>query len=175
MSSPGGPGNAGKAQIPLPRTGPGEWPPLGPPRSQRTEAPPSSGVPAAPALPPRGSPRAPALPPGGGGPTRPRARSAPRVVLTLGRRLPQGQGGGRVPTCPNSAFVSPIKVKFLEVIKPFCVILPEIQKPERKVSSPNRCPRRFGEVSGRWKFTVQLNMASTGQMETCLPSLPPGV
>lgn len=24
-------------------------------------------------------------------------------------------------------------VKFLEVIKPFCVILPEIQKPERKV------------------------------------------
>ncbi|CAO2605829.1 Protein transport protein Sec61 subunit alpha isoform 1, partial [Lemmus lemmus] len=26
-----------------------------------------------------------------------------------------------------------IKVKFLEVIKPFCVILPEIQKPERKI------------------------------------------
>lgn len=27
-----------------------------------------------------------------------------------------------------------LTVKFLEVIKPFCVILPEIQKPERKVS-----------------------------------------
>lgn len=25
-------------------------------------------------------------------------------------------------------------VKFLEVIKPFCAVLPEIQKPERKVS-----------------------------------------
>lgn len=24
-------------------------------------------------------------------------------------------------------------IKFLEVIKPFCVILPEIQKPERKI------------------------------------------
>jgi len=26
-------------------------------------------------------------------------------------------------------------VKFLEVIKPFCAVLPEIQKPERKVSA----------------------------------------
>lgn len=30
--------------------------------------------------------------------------------------------------------VSIIPVKFLEVIKPFCSILPEIAKPERKVS-----------------------------------------
>ncbi|OWK02846.1 SEC61A1 [Cervus elaphus hippelaphus] len=47
--------------------------------------------------------------------------------------------------------LSPPKVKFLEVIKPFCVILPEIQKPERKVSwskargdccTPVKRPRR---------------------------------
>lgn len=85
----------------------------------------------------------------------------------LGRTLPQG--AGKVFTCPNSAFVSSIKVKFLEVIKPFCVILPEIQKPERKVSPRNRRPRRFHEMSGRSKFTVQLKMASTRQMETLFP------
>lgn len=30
-----------------------------------------------------------------------------------------------------------VSVKFLEVIKPFCSILPEIAKPERKVSVQN--------------------------------------
>lgn len=73
---------------------------------------------------------------------------------------------------PNSFFfISPIKVKFLEVIKPFCVILPEIQKPERKVSTRNRCQRRLHET-GCLKFTVQLKMASTRQWKISLPSLP---
>ena len=45
-----------------------------------------------------------------------------------------GWAGGAGPPSPDSPLVSPPKVKFLEVIKPFCVILPEIQKPERKVS-----------------------------------------
>lgn len=35
--------------------------------------------------------------------------------------------------CVLKWFFSFFTVKFLEVIKPFCVILPEIQKPERKV------------------------------------------
>ncbi|KAG8516969.1 Protein transport protein Sec61 subunit alpha isoform 1 [Galemys pyrenaicus] len=56
---------------------------------------------------------------------------APTPGLALGGRLPRV--GRKVSQCPNSRFVSPIKVKFLEVIKPFCVILPEIQKPERKI------------------------------------------
>lgn len=34
----------------------------------------------------------------------------------------------------NWSFVIFVTVKFLEVIKPFCSILPEIAKPERKVS-----------------------------------------
>lgn len=46
---------------------------------------------------------------------------------------PTPRGGAGSPS-PDSPLVSPPKVKFLEVIKPFCVILPEIQKPERKVS-----------------------------------------
>jgi len=33
----------------------------------------------------------------------------------------------------NISYVLPFLVKFLEVIKPFCAVLPEIQKPERKV------------------------------------------
>jgi len=33
----------------------------------------------------------------------------------------------------NISHVLPFLVKFLEVIKPFCAVLPEIQKPERKV------------------------------------------
>lgn len=33
----------------------------------------------------------------------------------------------------NISLVLPFLVKFLEVIKPFCAVLPEIQKPERKV------------------------------------------
>ncbi|KAJ8786213.1 hypothetical protein J1605_006433 [Eschrichtius robustus] len=41
--------------------------------------------------------------------------------------------GGAGSSSPNFTLVSSSKVKFLEVIKPFCVILPEIQKPERKI------------------------------------------
>ena len=28
-------------------------------------------------------------------------------------------------------------VRFLEVIKPFCAVLPEVEKPQRRVSNPN--------------------------------------
>lgn len=66
---------------------------------------------------------------------------------------------------PNSLSVSSIQVKFLEVIKPFCVILPEIQKPERKVSSPRWWSKKPCKT-GHWKFTVQLKMASVYRMET---------
>ncbi|GAA6085932.1 protein transport protein Sec61 subunit alpha isoform 2, partial [Tachysurus ichikawai] len=33
---------------------------------------------------------------------------------------------------PHKVFMV-FRVKFLEVIKPFCAVLPEIQKPERKI------------------------------------------
>ena len=34
---------------------------------------------------------------------------------------------------PNGIFIWFVSVKFLEFVKPFCSILPEIQKPERKI------------------------------------------
>ena len=37
-----------------------------------------------------------------------------------------------------------IAVKFLEFVKPFCAVLPEIQKPERKVC---QCLYRYGNVN----------------------------
>lgn len=46
---------------------------------------------------------------------------------------------GILSLCPHLPFFLHA-VKFLEVIKPFCAVLPEIQKPERKVSS---CPLFF--------------------------------
>lgn len=57
------------------------------------------------------------------------ARPRPALIVPGSLRCPQV-----TPYLTPSLSVSSIKVKFLEVIKPFCVILPEIQKPERKVS-----------------------------------------
>lgn len=71
---------------------------------------------------------------------RPLARPASVPQHVLGRGLPRV--APKVSQSLNSSFVSPIKVKFLEVIKPFCVILPEIQKPERKVSSPKPASKK---------------------------------
>lgn len=73
-------------------------------------------------------------------PARPLARPASVPQHVLGRGLPRI--AQKVSQSLNSSFVSPIKVKFLEVIKPFCVILPEIQKPERKVSSPKSASKK---------------------------------
>lgn len=81
------------------------------------------------------------LDPGGTRPARGTRSRAPRPS-PLGPRTPTpGSHRAGLPQVPLvtpyltlSLSVSSIKVKFLEVIKPFCVILPEIQKPERKVS-----------------------------------------
>lgn len=94
----------------------------------------------------------------------------PLLSLVLGRRLPWV---ARTVTslCSNSScFVSLIKVKFLEVIKPFCVILPEIQKPERKVSTPNCQQRRFQETVWTLKVYSMIKNGFSTAMET-LPSL----
>lgn len=42
---------------------------------------------------------------------------------------------GSLITIISTKFTMFLSVKFLEVIKPFCSILPEIAKPERKVST----------------------------------------
>ena len=38
-----------------------------------------------------------------------------------------------------NAFISHISVKFLEFVKPFCAVLPEISKPDRKVILNYKC------------------------------------
>lgn len=83
----------------------------------------------------------------------PRPPSGTRCVPVLGLPLPELGGtplrlARKASSSPNSSFVSLIKVKFLEVIKPFCVILPEIQKPERKVGSSDRRQRRLRDTLG---------------------------